>query len=239
MKKTILVPVERKMLNDHPQFNYIEKHLIEKYNGEVTIITLDEQTHDNCLQAVNFSGVYLEFVINQDHDICKAAVKQDGNAIQFVDEKLLTKELQLLAIEQEPQSIRFISNPSEELCIKAVKQNGLVIRFIDKQTYNICVEAVKNNPSALEFCREIYMTESLILEAVKKDPFTIRFLYDEELTTKIFKTAIELNPECITVISNLSLITIIEAFKINPSVVMYISDKWRNALYQYIDHLNI
>lgn len=70
-------------------------------------IRLDEETPDVCMAAVKQNGNALKFVDNQTPEICMAAVKQDGNALRFVEEQ------------------------TPEICIAAIKQNGKAMEFVE------------------------------------------------------------------------------------------------------------
>ena len=50
-----------------------------------------EQTQEICLAAVKQNGYALQYVKEQTPDICLAAVKQDGYALQFVKDKFHTQ----------------------------------------------------------------------------------------------------------------------------------------------------
>jgi hypothetical protein len=64
----------------------------------------------------------------QTHEICLAAVKQDGLAIRYVKDQ--TRELCLAAVTQDGEALEFIKNQTEEICLAAVRQSQDAINFI-------------------------------------------------------------------------------------------------------------
>ena len=97
--------------------------------------------------AVQKDGYALQYVKNQNDEICKQAVKQNGYALQFV------------------------KNQTDEICKLAVQQNGAALRFVKEQTDEICRLAVQQNGLALRFVKEdvLQETEELTLEEVCKE----------------------------------------------------------------------
>ena len=74
------------------------------------------------------------------------AVKKDGLSIQFVFPKSLrTNDICLEAVKQNPESIKYIENPSLEVCLEAVRRRPTVLCFIHNQTQKICLEAMNTN----------------------------------------------------------------------------------------------
>ena len=62
-----------------------------------------------------------------DYKYCMNAVKEDGDALQFV--KIQT----------------------EEICIEAVKQDGYALQYVEIQIDKLCMEAVNQDGNALQF----------------------------------------------------------------------------------------
>ena len=63
----------------------------------------------------------MQFADHQTPEICLAAVKQNGLALQYV----------------------IISKRTPEVCLAAVKQNGNSLEYVEEQTHEICLEAIK------------------------------------------------------------------------------------------------
>lgn len=141
---------------------------------------------DVALKAVEQDGMLLEYFIHNYQNlgsnsrgstdkVFAAAVRQNGLAIQFIDEILggLTR-FHIYALEQNGLAIQFCKlNGNFALCSRAVKQNGLAIQFIDgrnRRYDEILSIAVKQNGLALQFAPERYINnQSLLMEAVKQN----------------------------------------------------------------------
>ena len=80
------------------------------------------------------------------------AVKQDGFAIQFIDNP--SEEVMLHAVKQDGWAIQFIHNPSEDVMLHAVKQDGFAIRFIKNPSEDVMLHAVKQNKEAIQFFKQ-------------------------------------------------------------------------------------
>ena len=72
--------------------------------------------------------------------VCLEAVKNDGNALQYVKEQ------------------------TEAVCLEAVKRNGDALRYVKEQTEAVCLEAVKRNGYALQYVAVIDILEICIKE---------------------------------------------------------------------------
>lgn len=81
------------------------------------------------------------------YDIIKEALKINGRGLEFLENPSL--ELQKIAIESVPCSIKFIKNPCEEIQILAVKKEDFAINYIS----NPCEEA---QLLALESDKDLY-----------------------------------------------------------------------------------
>lgn len=100
---------------------------------------LENPTEEIIMSAVSFDGMSLKLFPNsQTTEICLAAVKNFGRALQFVKEQ------------------------TPEICLEAVKRDPLALRFVKEQIPEICLEAVKNNPEAMRYVN-IHLPEGPIL----------------------------------------------------------------------------
>ena len=78
---------------------------------------IDNQYKEVCLEAVKQNGEALEYVKEQTPEICIAAVKQNGDALQYVKEQ------------------------TKEICLEAVKQNGYAI----SKQIKVVIPPIKND----------------------------------------------------------------------------------------------
>ena len=75
------------------------------------INTLDcEASNDDLKLIVSSHPPYLKFIDNQTPELCLAAVKNDGRAIQFVKDQ--TPEICLAAVKNDGNAIRFVKDKS-------------------------------------------------------------------------------------------------------------------------------
>ena len=65
---------------------------------------------------------------------CKAAVSQDGDALQYVTEQ--SEEICKAAVSQNGYALRYVKEQSEAVCIEAVKQTGDAWRYFSKKIYS-------------------------------------------------------------------------------------------------------
>lgn len=79
------------------------------------------------------------FPYNQSRELCLAAVRECGWALESVKEQ------------------------TEELCLAAVRQEGLALMFVANQTFDICLAAVQQNPDASEFINDAKMRAQIEL----------------------------------------------------------------------------
>ena len=75
-----------------------------------------------------------EFEKWYDKDYCLQAVKQDGNALQYV--KIQTREICLQAVKQDGNALQYVKTQTREICLQAVKEDGNALQYIDKRIFN-------------------------------------------------------------------------------------------------------
>ncbi len=107
-----------------------------------------------CLAAVKESGWALEYVgeeMKKDREICLAAVQQIGYALEYVGEEL-TKD--------------------REICLSAVKKSGVALEYVCeelKKDREICLAAVRKNGEALKYVgEELTKDREICLAAVQQ-----------------------------------------------------------------------
>jgi hypothetical protein len=59
----------------------------------------------------------------------------------------------MIAIQQDPYSIRYIDIPTIEQILTAVKLNGYVLDIIKNQTIDICIVALRNQRAAVKYVK--------------------------------------------------------------------------------------
>ena len=107
--------------------------------------------------------------------ICIVAVKNNGENIQYIYQmistkpsisSILTENLKMLAVKQEPASIKYIEDPSEFLKIEAISKKGDLIQYIKNPSEEVKTAAIKAKVKHIK--TELGSLE-LITELVEKD----------------------------------------------------------------------
>ena len=138
-----------------------------------------------CMAAVKLNGNILEYV--QTPEVCLEAVKRNGIALGFV--KNQTEALCLAAVKRESFALEYVKNQTEEICMEAVRQNGISLHYVKNQTEEICMEAVRQNGYALQSVRN--QTGEICMEAVRQNGWALEYVRDQ--TKKICMEAISHN----------------------------------------------
>ena len=75
----------------------------------------------------------------QDPDMLEEAVRSNGNSLKYIKKELITQELALLAIQQSPMAIKFLSvelKKDKEIALEAIERKVQSIEFIHPDLYN-------------------------------------------------------------------------------------------------------
>ena len=68
-----------------------------------------------------------------------------------IPQEYVTDELQKIAVDQNPEAIKFVSDPSLEMQLAVVKINPLALQWIQSQSIEACRTAVRIHPSAVKY----------------------------------------------------------------------------------------
>jgi hypothetical protein len=74
---------------------------------------INNQTEENCLDAVKRCGKNLKFVKNQTEEICKFAVQERGKNIKYVNKQ--TEEICKIAVADWPYNLKYVNDITPEL----------------------------------------------------------------------------------------------------------------------------
>lgn len=180
---------------------------------------IDKDYIDNylCMLAVQSPVSYLALMYVpedlQTYAMCKAAVKNNGNSIEFVkdkknitpelrwlaiengarldliDEDFQTLELCMLAIQKNIYSFQYIKKEflTPELLSAAVQKDGMVLELIDPSqiTLDLCWKAVKNEPFALGLVPKKFQSHELYMEAISSGKDAIVDIPEDKRTKEI------------------------------------------------------
>lgn len=139
------------------------------------------------LQKVTRCGLALEHVPRDyiDADICRAAVRQNGESIQFVPDSMLTEELIRAATLCQPLAARYVPERiTIELWNELVSIDALVLEHVPLhfKTDELCRKAVEQNPMAI---KHAVQTKELVDYAYVKNPKTFACINDEFKTQEM------------------------------------------------------
>ena len=79
-------------------------------------------------EMLRSNGLELQYV-KQTFDLCIVAVKQNGLALEFVNNQ--TEEICIAAVINNGFALEFVKHQTEDICLVAVKQNGLAYKYIN------------------------------------------------------------------------------------------------------------
>ena len=88
------------------------------------------------------------------------AVKQDGYALQYVPESIMTEAIALEAVKQNGYALKYVpeSIMTEAIALEAVKQNGYALQYVPKSIFRNMVDEM----TLEEVCRELGRTIKII-----------------------------------------------------------------------------
>ena len=187
--------------NNHLIFNLNENENENQYEIKDCDIKLNKSDYLEDSQTENIKITSCKNLVkinpwsinnNSCYDDLIEAVLQDGLVIQLI--KNPSQYLQDIAIKQNPWSLQYIDNPSEQNLLDAVSQDGLILELIMKKFFpntfsfdKIFMEAVKEDSNAIKYINN--PSDELCEEAVSKCGSTIRFIKNK--TDNIKKFAVE------------------------------------------------
>jgi hypothetical protein len=172
------------------------------------------------LAAVKQDGNAIKYIDNPSEEVQLAAVKQDGNAIYHIDNP--SEEVQLAAVKQDGIAIKHIDNPSEEVQLAAVKQDGLAIRYIDNPSEEVQLAAVKQDGIAIRWIDNL--SEKIIRAAMNQYGFAIYYIKHLNPSEEAQLAAVKQNGLAIEYIDNPSEEVQLAAVKQNGSAIEYIEN---------------
>jgi hypothetical protein len=157
---------------------------------------------------VTRNGLELEFVNEQDENLCEKALKQNPYSYVFIKDQNIRNRLWLFVIlkdislfeyvEQTEELCNFLLNKNglileyikdknPKYCYLAIKQNALAIQFVDNQTPQLCQMAVRKNGLALQYIKN--QNHDLCLLAIRQNPIALEYVTEQ--TDKLIKDIID------------------------------------------------
>lgn len=170
-----------------------EQDIIDAINKDSWFIDKVEKTPERCMAAVKQNGNALKCIPQRIHtvELCLEAVKNDGNSLRYVHKKILTYEICLEAVKNNGIALLYVPDniKNKDLCKKAVKQNGEALKYVPSKYINsdLCIDAVNSNGMALSYIPEKLLTKEHCLNAIKKTGRALEHV-PSKLKTKILCT---------------------------------------------------
>jgi hypothetical protein len=147
------------------------------------------------------------------------AVNQNGNAIKYIENP--SEALQLAAVKEVGDAIQFIKNPSEAVQLAAVQQYGYAIKYIKNPSEALQLAAVKNHGVAIQFIEN--PSEALQMIAVNHYGLAIKFIRNP--TEAVQLVAVKDNGWAIEHIKNPSEAVQLAAVQKDGYAIRFIIDK--------------
>lgn len=161
-----------------------ELYLIKK---DIRYLLCVQQTPELCKAVIKYDWRALQYVKEQTPEICLKAIKRCTDALQYVKEQ--TKQICLEAVKLNGHALKFVKNQTPEICLEAIKKRyECNLEFVKEQTPEICLEAVKNEGYNLRYVKE--QTPEICLEAVKQDSSAYKYVKPEFRTWSLLFKAI-------------------------------------------------
>jgi protein tyrosine phosphatase (PTP) superfamily phosphohydrolase (DUF442 family) len=179
------------------------------------------------LAAMKQDGNAIKYIDNPSEEVQLAAVKQDGIAIKHIDNP--SEEVQLAAVKQNRWVIDSIDNPSEEVQLAAVKQDGIAIEHIDNPSEEVQLAAVNQNGLAIYYIKHLNPSEEIQLAAVKQDGFAIKYIKHLNPSEEIQLAAVKQYGWAIRHIDNPSEEVQLAAVNQNGTAIRYIDNPSEEA----------
>ena len=185
--------------------NIIDNEIIEalKIDNNTLLFVPEEKMTDYIIKlAISYNAFALAYIpadkmTSQEYlVIFEAAVKKNGNALQYIPNNLRTFKICEAAVKENGRAFHYVLADKMTfqeyliICNIAVKHNGAILQFVPKdfRTYEICMSAVQKNASALQNVLADKMTsqEYFIIcgIAVEKDAFTLRNVLVDKMTSQ-------------------------------------------------------
>jgi hypothetical protein len=117
-----------------------------------------------------------------DAKFCMDSIEKNGLNLQHIPVPLRTPELCLAAVRQNGLALEFVRNQTPRICLEAVQQYGLSLYFVREQTEEICMAAVLKDPNSIKWVSK--KTPEICKAAVSRDKFVFYLIKDpvEELS---------------------------------------------------------
>lgn len=206
--KSYCLPYDYRFLSFVPELSYEETFELIKINPDIIRYINTIESDEISMIAIKQNGLLLSCVTNITYKLCLEAVKQNGQALYYVDNKYKTREICLEALKQNGLTISYIKNPSYDMIMTAVKQNGLALEYCIIPMNTMCNQSSDRN--------------NVYIAAVSQNGMAIQFIESKHQTDEIRNAAIDNTYKAINYITNPSNEICMKAIIQNPRMISYI-----------------
>jgi len=116
-------------------------------------------SEDDALTALGFNPRIL-YETKQTREMCEQAIRNKPEALQYVIEQ--DEDLCMRAIEMRPHTFKFVRRQTKALCIQAVTSHPDNLNLVLKQDDDICMAAIKRDLSTMKYVRIPLLQSSLV-----------------------------------------------------------------------------
>ena len=173
------------------------KELVSRDPEQIVNVPTQYITKELCLICVNHNGYLLKHLVNlvplliiDNHEIVKRALLENGLALQFSN--IVTREMQEMAIKQNPWAIEFVDN---------------------KMTYH--KTAIERDPKILTLFTDVVLDNDVYLKAVTKNGSVIEYVPIECQTVELVHVAWSACKKNITYVKNQNTLLIFDSLRRN------------------------
>jgi competence CoiA-like predicted nuclease len=103
---------------------------------------------DLCKKLISSNGLLLEFIDNQNDELCEIACKNNINAYKFINNK--SYELDKILLNIDGRILQFIDTQTDELCEIAIKNNYYTYNYIKNKSTELDKKLLNVNIRLLE-----------------------------------------------------------------------------------------
>lgn len=173
------------------------------------------QSNSMCEKVMSQHGLFLQYVTDKTPYICRLAITNNPNAIEFVPQpghemwhivlkknpelikkKVLTSAMFSVYFEKNPEIFQYIENPSDFMCEIAVKHTGSNIQYVKNKTDELCNIAIEQNTDNLQLLNPIE-NYNIILDYLMDRPQFI--VYFKNASEEFYINSILANPDILKV----------------------------------------
>jgi hypothetical protein len=225
---------ESKINNNYKCISYVcnqplglIKYAISSYPKSIKY--LSHVNADMHLTLVKINGNVLEYIEEQNEELCMNAIDENDYAFNYINPKLKTKKFIKKIIDKHPICIRYVNNPSKKLCMSVLRKNGLLLEYIKNKSYDLCVIAIENDPNAIKIIcdshNQGYLTQDqinkLCMIAIESDACTLEYI--ENQTIEMCLKAVELDYYAFNYVKNKTIDICMKAIGFYTDVLNHIS----------------